>query len=208
MLLDQRKTRRMAQIAAIVAAVGFVGIIFIVVAVLVFQGGGSDQNDPVKLATNETRARPNDPVAWDDLASAQVAAQHFPEAQQAAQKALDLRPHDATRLGTLTTLMEQNGQQAQAFKVLETFTAKNPRSSQGFLLLADIAERTKKTNIALLSYATFLRLAPNSSLASAVRQRIQLLQAPPSTSTTGATTSTPSTPTPPAGTVPAQPVTP
>jgi predicted Zn-dependent protease len=205
MLLDQRKTRRMAQIAAIIAAVGFVGIIFIVVGVLVFKGDGSGQSDAVKLATEETRSRPNDPVAWDDLASAQNAAQNFPEAQAAAQKALDLRPNDANRLGTLTQLMERTGQQPKAFTTLEQFTAKHPKNADGFLLFADLAERMQKKNVALLGYATFLRLAPNSTLAPAVQQRIQLLQAPPST---GTTTATPSAPAPPSGTVPAEPVTP
>jgi cytochrome c-type biogenesis protein CcmH/NrfG len=144
-------------------------------------------------------------VAWDDLTSAQSAAQNFPEAVKAAQKAFDLRPNDAARLGTLTSLMEQTGQQGQAFSVLERFTATHPRNAQGFLLLADIAERTQKKNIALLSYATFLRLAPNSSLAPAVQQRILLLRSPASTNPT---VSTPSTPSAPSGTVPAEPVTP
>jgi cytochrome c-type biogenesis protein CcmH/NrfG len=208
MLLDQRKTRRMAQIAAIVAAVGFVGIIFIVVAVLVFKGGGGDQNDPVKLATNETRARPNDPVAWDDLATAQNAVQNFAEAAKAAQKAFDLRPNDTTRLITLASLLLQSGEQAQAFTTVEKFTAKHPRNPQGFFLLGRVAEQAQKKSVALLAYATFVRLAPNDPSAQAVRQRILFLRAPPATTTTGSTASTPSTPSTPSGTVPAPPVPP
>jgi predicted Zn-dependent protease len=207
MLFDQRKTRRMAQIAAIIAAVGFVGIIFIVVVVLVVQGGSSQPN-AVKTAQKATQARPNDPVAWDELATAQAGAQKYVEAQQAAQKAYDLRPNGA-RVGTLVQLMLQNGQQAGAFNTLETFTAQHPKIPQGFLYLGQLAEQMQKKNVALLAYATYVRLAPKgSSVAAAVQQRIQLLRAPPVTTTKASTASTPTAPATPGGTTPAQPVTP
>jgi predicted Zn-dependent protease len=206
MLLDQRKTRRMAQIAAIIAAVAFCGIIFIVVGVLVFQGGSTPEGDAVKIAQEETRARPNDPVAWDELANALVNVQNYPEAVKAAQKAMDLRPRDANRLGNLVTIMGQAGQNPQAFTLLERFTAKNPNNAQGFLLLGDMAERLSKKNVAQLAYVTFLRLAPESSLAPAVQQRLIELSRPPGATAPSATA--PSGPSGPSHTVPAEPVTP
>ena len=206
MLLDQRKTRRMAQIAAIIAALGFAGIIVIVVVVLVVQGGPAS-NDPVKLAQKETKAHPKDPVAWDNLEAAYFSAQKLPEAQQAAQTAFDLRPN-GTRLETLATLMDQNGQTAQAFKVAQEFTATHPKDAQGFLLFGALAEKTAKKNVALLAYATFVRLAPNDPVAQTIRARIQFLQHPVTTTTKGTTTTaTPTTPSVPPGT-PAKPVTP
>lgn len=206
MLLDQRKTRRMAQIVAIIAAVGFVGIIFIVVGVLVFQGDSTPEGDAVKLALEETRTRPKDPVAWDELANAQANVQNYPEAVKAAQTALDLRPRDANRLGNLVTFMSQANQNPQAFTLLERFTARNPTNAQGFLLLGDMAERLSKKNVAQLSYVTFLRLAPDSSLAPAVQQRLIELQRPPVSTAPSATT--PTTPAEPSHTVPSEPVTP
>jgi predicted Zn-dependent protease len=206
MLLDQRKTRRMAQIVAIIAAVGFVGIIFIVVGVLVFQGDSTPEGDAVKLAMESTRNRPKDPVAWDELANAQANAQNYPEAVKAAQTALNLRPRDANRLGNLVTFMSQANQNPQAFTLLERFTARNPNNAQGFLLLGDMAERLSKKNVALLAYVTFLRLAPDSSLAPAVQQRLLELQQPPASTAPSATT--PTTPAAPSHTVPVEPVTP
>jgi len=207
MLLDQRKTRRMAQIVAIIAAAGFAGIIVIVVVVLVFQGGPAS-NDPIKLAQKETQSRPKDAVAWDNLEGAYFAAQKLPEAQEAAQKAFDLRPN-STRLETLATLMVQNGQTAQAFKVAQDYTAKHPGDAQGFLLLGALAEKAQNKNVALLAYATFVRLAPHDPVAATIRARIQFLQHPTTTTTTNGTTTTatPTAPSAPPGT-PAKPVTP
>jgi tetratricopeptide (TPR) repeat protein len=199
MLLDQKKTRRRVQIVSIIAALAFVGVIFVVLGLIVFGGGSSEGGGPEDLigqAQEQTRQAPRSADAWEDLASAYAANQEFDKAIAPAERAVSLAPDDFSRVQTLVSLLVQNGQNARAVTVLQSYTRRNPNNPDAFIELGLYAEEAGRRPLATLAYSTFLRLAPEDTRAPEVRQRLRGLRGggSPTTSTPAPTTSTPATP--------------
>ena len=71
MLLDQKRTRRTVQVVAILTSLAFGGVIIVVLGLIFFGGGGTS---PTEQVLDDAKARvqeqPNNPDAWEELASA------------------------------------------------------------------------------------------------------------------------------------------
>jgi len=176
-LLDQKRTRRTVQVVAILTSIAFAGVIFVVLGLILFGGGGESAEDQLlSEARTRVEAEPRNADAWEQLASAYRAKEDYPEAINAAQRALKLAPNDFSRVQVLLQLQLDTGNTAGAIAALEAYTARNPRDADAFLQLGQQAEAAGRTPLARLSYQTFLRLAPDDANADAVRQRLEELQ--------------------------------
>ena len=167
----------MVQVVAVLTSIAFVGVIFVVLFAIVLGGGsgGGGHGDLVGPAEDRVEAQPNNPAAWDALAAAFVAEGELDEALPAAEMAAELAPGNINRLSTVIQIQLQTGDVDGAVASVESFTAKNPRNAEGFLLLGRLAAQVGQTAKARLAYQTFLRLAPDDQNAAAVRQAIQQL---------------------------------
>ena len=187
MLLDQKRTRRTVQVVAIITSVAFLGVIFIVLGLIFLGGGGQSMEDQI-LSDAQARVeqQPQNPEAYEELASAYTAKQEYPQAIAAAQKAVDLDPGDLERVQVLVSLQLQAGQNAAAVESLQDYTAQNPRDAEAFLQLGQQAEQVGRIPLARLSYQTFLQLRPDDPNAEAVQNRLdQLSRAGAGTTTAG-----------------------
>jgi cytochrome c-type biogenesis protein CcmH/NrfG len=175
-LLDQKRTRRTVQVVAILTSVAFAGVIFVVLGLIFFGGGGQSAEDQI---LSDARARveeqPRNPEAYEELASAYAAKEQYPEAIQAAQRAVDLEPDELERVQVLVSLQIQAGQNAAAVESLQDYTAQNPQDAEAFLQLGQQAEQVGRVALARLAYQTFLRLQPDDPNAEAVRDRLDEL---------------------------------
>jgi cytochrome c-type biogenesis protein CcmH/NrfG len=174
-LLDQKRTRRMVQVVAIVTSLAFGGVIIVVMGLIFFGGGGTSAVDQ---ALSDAKARvqeqPNNPDAWEGLASAYLSNKQVPEAVSAARKAVTLAPHDIRAAQTLVSVQSQPSAKVEA---MQAFTQANPRNADGFVALGQLAEQAGSTALARLAYQRFLQLRPDDRLASEVRARIKQLGA-------------------------------
>jgi tetratricopeptide (TPR) repeat protein len=209
MLLDQKRTKRMVKIVSIIAALAFAGVIFVVLGVILAGGGGGGDGtgDLLKEAQERVRTEPRNPAAWEDLASQYASQQRLTEAIPPAERAVQLAPDDYSRLQTLVSLLSQSNDHNQAVVVLQRFTARNPQNADAFIDLGIQAEQAGKPALAQLAYGSFLRLLPNDTRASAVRQKLKELRGGGTTTgggtgaggaTTPTTPATPETPATPA----------
>ena len=186
MLLDQKRTRRTVQVVAILTSVAFAGVIFVVLGLIFFGGGGESAEDQLlSEATARVEAEPRNPDAWEQLASAYRAKEEYPEAIDAAERALELAPNDFSRVQVLLQLQLDTGNAAGAIDALQDYTARNPDDADAFLQLGQQAEAAGRTQLAQLSYQTFLRLAPDDPNADAVRERLQQLESGAATTPAG-----------------------
>lgn len=177
MLLDQKRTKRTVQIVAILTSIAFAGVIFVVLGLILFGGGGTTVADEqLAEARERVEQSPNDPDAWEALASAQANLEDFDQAVVSARRAVALAPRDYRRLQTLISLQIRGGDTDGAIAVLQTHTAQNPRNAEAFLQLGQLAEEAGRTPLARLSYQAFLRLAPDDRSAEDVRARLAGLE--------------------------------
>jgi tetratricopeptide (TPR) repeat protein len=179
-LLDQKRTKRMVQVVAIITSIAFAGVIFIVLGLILFGGGGNTvADDELSDARALVEERPNDADAWERLSAAQAAEEigQTTEAVASARRAVELDPRSYRRLQSLIALQIRTGDTEGAITSLQTYTAANPRREpEAFLQLGQIAEEAGRTQLAELSYQTFLRLAPDDTTAEEVRARLQALR--------------------------------
>jgi cytochrome c-type biogenesis protein CcmH/NrfG len=175
-LLDQKRTRRTVQVVAILTSLAFAGVIFVVLGLILFGGGGESAEDQILSdARGRVEAQPNNPEAYEELASAYAAKEQYPEAVEAARTAVSLDPGDLERTQVLVSLQIQSGDDAGAVTTLQEYTAENPQDADAFLQLGQQAEAAGRTALARLSYEAFLRLRPDDPNAQAVRQRVNQL---------------------------------
>lgn len=206
MLLDQKRTKRWVKIVSIIAALAFAGVIFVVLGVILAGGGSTSggNGDLLKQAQARVKTEPRNPDAWEQLAAQYASQQELAQAVPPADRAVQLAPDDYSRLQTLVSLLSQTGDHARAVVVLQRFTQRNPQNADAFIDLGIQAEQAKRTALAKLAYGSFLRLMPNDTRASAVRQKLNELNGISPTATGAGTT--PATPAAPA--TPATPATP
>ena len=174
MLLDQKRTRRTVQIVAILTSLAFGGVIIVVLGLIFFGGGGTSQTEQlVKDAQARVEQQPDNPEAWEELASAYSGNEQNPEAVDAAERAVELAPNQYRRVQTLVALQIRAGDNAGAIQTLQTFTGANPDSAEAFLQLGQLAEDAGRTALARLSYSRFLQLEPDDRRADEVRERLR-----------------------------------
>ena len=176
MLLDQKRTRRTVQVVAILTSLAFGGVIIVVLGLIFFGGGGAS---PAEQVLDDAKARveaePNNPDAWEELASAYSGNEQPTEAIDAAEKAVALAPRQLRRIQTLVSLQIRGGDDAAAVQTLQTYTQDNPQNAEAFLQLGQIAQQAGRTDLARLSYQRFLQLAPDDRLAEDVRAQLREL---------------------------------
>jgi tetratricopeptide (TPR) repeat protein len=176
MLLDQKRTKRTVQVVAILTSLAFGGVIIVVLGLIFFGGGGTSPAEQVlDDAKGRVQEQPNNPDAWEELASAYSGNDQPAEAIDAAVKAVSLAPRDLRRLQTLVALEVRASEQGGAVETLQGFTERNPRNAEAFLQLGQLAEQAGRTDLARLSYQRFLQLAPDDRLAEEVKARLQEL---------------------------------
>ena len=176
MLLDQKRTRRTVQVVAILTSLAFAGVIFVVLGLIFFGGGGESAEDMLlDDAQARVESQPNDPDAYEELASAYAAKGEYPQAVDAAERAVALDPQDLGRVQVLVSLQLQSDNRAGAVAALQEYTAANPDDADAFLQLGQQAEAAGRTPLARLAYQTFLRLEPQDTNADAVRERLREL---------------------------------
>jgi len=175
-LLDQKRTRRTVQVVAILTSIAFAGVIFVVLGLILFGGGGESPEDQILAdARARVEAEPQNPAAHEQLASAYAAKEEYPQAIDAAERAVALEPDDLSRVQVLVSLQLQSGDAAGAVATLQQYTADNPEDAEAFLQLGQQAEQAGRTPLARLAYQTYLRLDPQSPNADAVRDRLDEL---------------------------------
>ncbi len=197
MLLDQKRTKRMVKIVSTICAVAFVGVLPIVLIVIIFNGGGSDnQNDDlVKAAEQRVEKNPNDLDALVELASLYRSSGKPTEATATVAKAVAIGPKDKDELNSLIGVLADD--QGQALKVAEKYTKDKPKDPEGWFAYAIQSERAQQILTARLAFQRTIQLAPKDSLLSSNAQTaLDRLK------------DTPITPVEPLPTTPATPVTP
>ena len=177
MLLDQKRTKRTVQIVAILTSIAFAGVIFVVLGLILFGGGGESAEDQLlSEAQARVETEPRNPDAWEQLASAYRAKEEYPQAIDAAERALELAPDDFSRVQVLVQLQLDTNNPDGAIDALQDYTARNPEDADAFLQLGQQAETAGREPLARLAYQAFLRIAPDDPNAEAVRERLQELQ--------------------------------
>ena len=168
----------MVQIIAVFTSLAFAGVIFVVMGLVFFGGGGqSVAQQQVSDAKSLIKKQPNNADAWEQLASAYAGTEEFDQAIAAATKASALDPRDFRRLQTLVSLQIRQKKTDDAIVVVQRFSAANPKNTDALLQLGQLAQTAGRTQLARLSYQTFLRLAPDDPSASAVRDQLKTLNA-------------------------------
>jgi tetratricopeptide (TPR) repeat protein len=185
-LLDQKRTRRTVQIIAILTSIAFAGVIFVVLGLILFGGGGQSAEDQIlEDAQSRVEAEPRNPEAYEELASAYAAKGEYPQAIDAAERAVALDRDDLGRVQVLVSLKLDAGDTAGAVAALQTYTSRNPQDADAFLELGQRAEQANRPDLARLSYAAFLRLRPDDPNAQAVRDRLDQLSGAGATTSAG-----------------------
>jgi cytochrome c-type biogenesis protein CcmH/NrfG len=175
-LLDQKRTRRLVQVIAILTSLAFGGVIIVVLGLIFFGGGGTSPAEQVlDDAKTRVQEQPNNPDAWEELASAYSGNDQPAEAIDAAEKAVALAPRNLRRVQTLVALQVRASRQPEAVATLQGYTERNPGNAEAFLQLGQIAEQAGRTDLARLAYQRFLQLEPDDRLADEVRARLQEL---------------------------------
>lgn len=160
--------------------------------------GQNKDDEAISALEHYTRLRPNDSTAYADLASLYQARgqQLYNEASAARDQAIALVPQPYAGLNTpvaqllagqdqAATLFNQGAQ--DALTKLQTIVQKTeqtykrevrakPSDPTARLQLGQFAENIRDYPTAIASYTRFLKLAPDSPYASAVKKRLASLQ--------------------------------
>jgi tetratricopeptide (TPR) repeat protein len=131
-------------------------------------GGGSTTSSAVKSALKGTKARPKDPEAWRQLASAYSSDGKLGEANKANEHLLKLRPNDTSALQSVAGYYEARAQskaneaaraQAQLPVSLGTILGLSPTSQIGQALTNDptTQQLTQKVQAAITEENTALQ---------------------------------------------------
>ena len=176
MLLDQKRTKRLVRITAVITAIAFAGVALVIIAVIILGGGSSPTAEQLGEARTRVEQEPENPAAWDQLAAAYQADGQTPEAIDAARRAVQLAPREFSRTITLVQLLVQADRRGDAIEVMQAFTQRNPEDAEGFFQLGRLAQEEGRVQLAILSYQTYLRLAPDGASADAVRQQLRMLE--------------------------------
>jgi tetratricopeptide (TPR) repeat protein len=123
-------------------------------------GGGSSASSAVKSALRKTKAHPNDPGAWNALATAYQSDGKSTDANKAYEHVLKLRPNDTSALQSVAGYYETRAQdkateaqnlQAQVPLTIGTILGVSSSSELGQILSNDPTsqELTQKANAAL-----------------------------------------------------------
>lgn len=168
MLLDQKKTKRIVRIVSIIAAIGFAGALLPILVLVILQSDGTSTADDtraqIEAAQKLTVERPNDPVAWHDLAQELVDGDRASEAIAPARKAVALAPKDFRNTEVLVDALKADVTKAEeALRELQKFTVKNPTDTEALLSLGDLAAEQGKYALAKLSYQAVLTREPEGS---------------------------------------------
>jgi cytochrome c-type biogenesis protein CcmH/NrfG len=130
--------------------------------------GGSSTSSAVKNALRKTKARPNDPNAWNALATAYQSDGKLSDANKAYEHVLKLRPNDVTALQSVAGYYETRAQdkateaqnlQAEAPVTLPGVLGISTTSQLGQMLGNDqtTQQLTQKANAALAESNTALQ---------------------------------------------------
>jgi predicted Zn-dependent protease len=174
-LLDEKRTKRLARIMAIFTAVAFVGGGVVLILISAFGGPSSSSSQLISDAQAAVRSTPNNVQAWDDLATAYQAANKNSQAITAAQHATALNPADKTSTFTLASLYSNAGQYAQALDVMKTYTAKAPTDPDGWAQLGQLADDDGQAALAYSAYEMYIRIAPPGATPNAVKAHLPVL---------------------------------
>lgn len=178
MLLDQKRTQRIVKITAVLTSIAFAGLGIVVIAVIMLGGAsGATEADRVGAARERVQQQPENPAAWDQLATAEYLAGNKDAAVTASRKSISLAPRDFTRRLTLVRIYKESGQPQLALKEIQSYIDKNPNDAEAFLQLGGTADEAGNPVMARLAYQKFLSLDPENPSAAQVRQRLKNLVA-------------------------------
>ena len=175
MLLDEKRTKRIARIGAILTVLAFVGGGAVLALVSIFGGSSSSTSALISDAQQEIKQSPNSVTSWDDLASAYQTANDSSKAISAAQHAQKLDPADQSSAFALVTLYTNADNYSAAIAVLQRYTAHNPTDPDGFLTLGELADQIGNATLASTAYEKYLALAPAGTTATEVRDHLPAL---------------------------------
>lgn len=165
--------------AAILTSIAFAGTIFVVMGLIFFGGGSSPERDQINELKGIVDDQPENPDAWQQLASAYLAAEENAEAVAAAIRSVELAPTSYRNISTLALAMQSAGNPEGAVDALQRFTARNPKNAEAFLQLGQSAAQIGRTNVARLAYQRFLQLEPESTQAEFVQAQLAELTGTP-----------------------------
>jgi cytochrome c-type biogenesis protein CcmH/NrfG len=174
-LLDEKRTKRLARIMAVFTALAFVGGGLVLILVSVFGGPSSSTSQLISDAQATVKSQPNSVQAWDDLATAYQAANKNSLAIGAAQHALTIDPADKTSAFTLATLYSGAGQYGQGVDVMKSYTAKAPTDPDGWVQLGQLADDAGEPALAYSAYDKYLKIAPPGATPTAVKAHLPSL---------------------------------
>jgi tetratricopeptide (TPR) repeat protein len=184
-LLDEKRTKRIVQVVAILTSIAFAGTIFVVMGIVFFGGGSSPERDQVNELKGLVERQPQNADAWQQLASAHIAAGDTQEAVAAAERSVELAPESFRNVSTLVLALQEAGDTGGAVDALEEFTNANRTNSEAFLQLGVSAQAIGRTAVARLAFQRYLELEPDSSRAEFVREQLQTLAGGTPATTTG-----------------------
>jgi len=174
-LLDEKRTKRIARIMAVFTALAFVGGGIVLILVSAFGGPSSSTSQLISDAQASVKSQPNSVQAWDDLATAYQAANKNTQAITAAQHALTLDPADKTSAFTLATLYSNAGEYSQGVAVMRTYTAKVPNDPDGWVQLGQLADNAGESSLAYSAYEKYIQIAPPGATPDAVKAHLPSL---------------------------------
>jgi cytochrome c-type biogenesis protein CcmH/NrfG len=174
-LLDEKRTKRLARIMAVFTALAFVGGGIVLILVSAFGSPSSSSGQLISDAQAAVKSTPNNVQAWDQLATAYQAASKNSQAITAAQHATALDPADKTSAFTLVALYSTTGQYTQAINVMKTYTAKVPSDPDGWGQLGQFADDAGEAALAYTAYAKYIQLAPPGATPNAVKAHLPAL---------------------------------
>lgn len=183
MLLDEKRTKRIVQVVAILTSIAFAGTIFVVMGIVFFGGGSSPERDQVNELKGVVERNPQNADAWQQLASAHIAAGDTQEAVDAAERSVQLAPESFRNVSTLVLARQEAGDRDGAVDALQDFTNANRTNSEAYLQLGVSAQAIGRTAVARLAFQRYLELEPDSARAEFVREQLQTLSGTPAEAT-------------------------
>ena len=179
MLLDEKRTKRIVQVVAILTSIAFAGTIFVVMGIVFFGGASSPERDQVNELKGLVEREPRNADAWQQLASAHIAAGDTQEAVEAAERSVALAPDSFRNVSTLVLALQEADDPGGAVDALQEFTNENRTNSEAYLQLGVSAQAIGRTAVARLAFQRYLALEPDSSRADFVREQLQTLSGAP-----------------------------
>jgi tetratricopeptide (TPR) repeat protein len=177
-LLDEKRTKRIVQVVAILTSIAFAGTIFVVMGIVFFGGASSPERDQVNDLRSLVEREPQNADAWQQLASAHIAAGDTQEAIDAAERSVQLAPDSYRNVSTLVLARQEAGDREGAVDALQRFTNENRTNSEAYLQLGVSAQAIGRTAVARLAFQRYLELEPDSARAEFVREQLQNLSGP------------------------------